>query len=128
MGIVKLTAQEMMDRNSLPVPDVPAMFLHRLGVLHTHRRRGLGRLCVVRVFETLRHVCSHTAAFCVALYVEPENTEANALYSSLGFQLVETERRSMEPSKRRLNCMILPYSEAVENVTQFENALKRASM
>lgn len=117
MGTVKLTSQEMLGRNSEPVPEVPAMFLHRLGVATAYQRRGLGRLSVLRIFETLRHVCGHTAAFCVALYVDKENVEASALYLGLGFQTVET-------TKPTLKLMILGYAEAVEHVSQFERALR----
>lgn len=116
MGTVRLSSQELMGRNMEVVPEVPAMFLHRLGVVVTQRRKGLARLMMLRVFETLKHVCSHTAACCVALYVDPDNAEAKSLYEALAFQQVETTKKNQ--------LMILGYAEAIEHVSVFERALR----
>lgn len=109
MGTVKLKDDEMMGLNMGVVPHVPVLFLHRLGVLTTHQRKGIAKLLVWRTFEALVHSCTHSAAAAIALLVEPENIAAKSLYKSLFFERVENTDRKHE-------LHVLPYDSAVSQI------------
>ena len=109
MGTVKITDNESMGLNMGVAPQIPVLFLHRLGVLRSQQRRGFAKLLVWRAFEALAHSCTHSAAAAVALLVEPDNLAAKALYSSLLFERVSNRDRKHE-------LHLLPYDSAIRQI------------
>lgn len=110
MGAIKIKDSELMGLNLDVIPhQIPALWLHRLGVHTSHRRKGLGTLLVWRIFETLGHACTHSAGAVVALLVEPGNAEAKGLYRRLFFEPVTSSDKNHE-------LFVLPYDDAQKQI------------
>ncbi len=108
MASVQIPDGELLGRNMLPIRDVPFLFLHRLGVLVSHKRTGLGSLLVWRVFETLAHSCINSAAAGIALLVDPGNADAKAFYDGMSFAHVG--------KRGKYELLMLPFEGAVEQI------------
>lgn len=109
IGTVKISGADSMGLNIGLAPQIPVLFLHRLGVLRSQQRKGLAKLLVWRAFEALAHSCTHSAATAVALLVEPETSPAKSLYSSLLFVPVASQDRKHE-------LHLLPYDTAIGQI------------
>ncbi|MDR1283550.1 MAG: GNAT family N-acetyltransferase [Opitutaceae bacterium] len=111
MGSIRLDYDDWISRNMLEPPSViPALFLHRLGVVVAHRGKGLGTLLILRIFETLIHADTHTTAPVIALLVEKRNTSAKDLYGRMFFEKVEGHQ------SRSHDLFIVPYESAERRI------------
>ena len=122
MATIPMDANDMMDRNMIPVESVPVLFLHRLAVHHKHHGKGVGHLLVWRVFEALEHSCTHCSASAVALLVEDSNERAKKLYASLAFEKIGIKGKKKEGKELH----IAPYDSAIKWVQNIDAMASQA--